>query len=762
MFSNSIKKYIIIIIGSYLFLPALLYAQQSIPDYKNPKLPISVRVKDLVHRMTLREKVRQMDMYSGNNSGNKQFRHVGYSVQELEQQIDSLGAGSIHDFYPKSATLPNQLQRYVMEHTRLGIPILFIEEGLHDYGGLGSTVFPQSIGLSSTWDPALVKKIGHAIASETRAHGVDMLLSPVLGIAREPRWGRVEETYGEDPYLNSEIGVAMVEGLQGKTLNSESSVISEPKHFAAHSVPEGGLNTSPALIGKRELETDFLPVFKKAVMVGGAKGIMSAYSETDGVPNTANHWLLTTMLREKWGFRGFVLSDLGALRMLQTSHKIAINAEDGIRQAVQAGLNMQFYDYPHAVYQDDLIDLVHKGQLSMQTLNKRVSDILRVKFMLGLFDHPYTDTTLVSKVFHSKAHQELALQAALESITLLKNSHQLLPLKKTLKNIVVFGPSANTPRFGDYTQPKPLKISVLQEIRKEVSPRTHIYYAEGIGIEGKSNDLNTRETKRLVEHIRKANVAIFVGGDSNKIDGEGHDVTSLQLPEGQKALLKKAYATGTPIIVVLENGRPFAMNWIKDKIPAILECWYPGERGSQAIAKVIFGDYNPAGRLPITFPKSVGQIPVYYDYKPTARVAHYIHMDSKPLFPFGYGLSYTTFSYSNLKITPKESGPEATYTVQVEVTNTGKRAGDEVAQLYINDEVSSVTTPVEALKGFKRIHLNPGQTQTVTFKLTPDKLHLLNRDFHWVVEPGIFKVMVGGNSQDVITSTFKVNPVMGQ
>ncbi len=485
-FVRIIRRVIIMTCMLLLYL-SQSFAQNALPDYKNPNLPISVRVKDLVSRMTLKEKVRQMDMYSGQNSGNHQLSDKHVSVSEFEQIMGSEGIGAVHDLYPASAAETNAIQRYAVEHTRLGIPILFIEEGLHDYGGVGSTVFPQSIGLSSTWDPALVKQVGHAIASEARAHGVDMLLCPVLGLAREPRWGRVEETYGEDPYLDGEMGLAMVEGLQGKTLASNSSVIAEPKHFAAHSVPEGGLNTSPALIGKRELETDFLPVFRKAFVQGGAMAVMSAYSETDGIPNTANHWLLTTTLRQKWGFRGFVLSDLGALNMLQSIHKVAATAEDGIRQAVQAGLNMQFYDYPHATYQDDLIDLVHTGQLSMHTLNERVSDILRVKFMLGLFDHPYTDTTLVSSVFHSQSHQQLALQAARESITLLKNDHDLLPLKKNLKSIVVFGPSANEPRFGDYTQPIPVKISVLQEIKKTVSKGTRVYYDQGVGIQGNAN-----------------------------------------------------------------------------------------------------------------------------------------------------------------------------------------------------------------------------------------------------------------------------------
>ena len=754
------SQYVFLTTGLLLLLFSQLYAQNAQPDYKNSSLPISVRVKDLVSRMTLKEKVRQMDMYSGQNSGQKQLSsNKGLTIQQFEKIIGDEGIGAIHDYYPQSAKLTNELQQYVTKHTRLGIPILFIEEGLHDYGGKGSTVFPQSIGLSSTWDPPLVKKVGHAIASEARAHGVDMLLCPVLGIAREPRWGRVEETYGEDPYLDSEMGLAMVEGLQGKTLSSNSSVIAEPKHFAAHSIPEGGLNTSPALIGKRELESDFLPVFKKAFVQGGAMGVMSAYSETDGIPNTANHWLLTTMLRQRWGFKGFVLSDLGALHMLQSTHKVAATEEDAIREAVKAGLNMQFYDYSHQSYQDDLIDLVHTGQLSMHTINERVCDILRVKFMLGLFDHPYINTDLVSKVFHSQNHQQLALKAARESITLLKNEHNLLPLKKNLRRIVVFGPSANVPRLGEYTQPDPVKISVLQEIKKEVGSRTKIYYAKGTSIMAQDVNLKSSSSKRLLQQIKRANVAIYVGGDNNQMDGEGHDVASLQLPEGQKQLLKAAHATGTPIVAVLENGRPYAINWIKQHIPAILECWYPGERGSEAIANVLFGDYNPGGKLPITFPKSVGQIPVYYDYKPSARPKNYVNLDSKPLFPFGYGLSYTTFSFSDLKVQPKKSGPEATYTVTADVKNTGNRAGDEVAQLYIDDEVSSVTTPVEALKGFHRVHLQPGQTKTVTFKLTPQKLHLLNRDFHWVVEPGVFKVMVGGNSQDVISSTFKVTPI---
>lgn len=717
--------------------------------YKNPNVPIEKRVSDLLSKMTIEEKIEQLDMYWGKEVTDMDGQAAAaYSSDKMVQTVGKTGIGAIHDFYPVSAALSNAIQKYAMEKTRLGIPALFIEEGLHGYAGKGSTMFPVPIMLSSAWDTLLVHKLGRVIATEARAHGVDMILGPVLGLAREPRWGRVEETYGEDPYLDACNGVAMVKGLQGKSLSGNNAVIAEPKHFAVHSIPEAGSNTSPVSVGEREMRSDFLYVFEKAVREGGAMGIMAAYHDLDGIPCVDNKWLLTDVLRKEWGFKGFVLSDLGAIKMSLENHNVATETSDALAQTLKAGLNMQFYDFGHAEFKKAILEALKKKMLLEEDLNKAVRDILRVKFSLGLFDHPYTDTTLVSKVFHTDENQQFALQAAQEGIVLLKNDSDLLPIKKNINSVAVIGQLATSIYLGDYCGDAK-GISVLDGLKQRCSTSVKFQYARGYALDDSTKEeQQSTLLKDAVDMAKQCDVSIVVLGEPESVDGEGKDRDELSLDEHQMNLVKAIYQTGVPTVVVLENGRPLTINWIAKHIPSIVESWYGGEKGGLAIADILLGNVNPSGKLPITFPRSVGQIPFYYNHKPTS-YHKYVDDSDIPLFPFGYGLSYTTFKYSDMQITPSSIPITGDAIISVTVENTGKVRGAEVVQLYVRDEISSVTTPILALKGFQRITLKPGEKGVVRFKLTSDQLSLWNREMKRVVEPGMFKIMVGSSSADI-------------
>jgi len=715
--------------------------------YQNAKLPIEERITDLIGRMTADEKIEQLDIYWGKEVANMGGHEaISYSEEKVAKMVGTTGIGAIHDFYPLSAALPNEIQKYATERTRLGIPILFIEEGLHGYGGEGSTMFPIPLELASAWDTTLVHKIGKVIATEVRAHGIDMILGPVLGLAREPRWGRVEETYGEDPYLDACNGVAMVKGLQGKNLADENAVIAEPKHFAVHSIPEAGSNASPVSVGEREMRSSFLYVFEKAVREGGAMGIMAAYNDLDGIPCVDNKWLLTDVLRKEWGFKGFVLSDMQAIRMTLDDHHVATDISDALAQTFKAGLNMQFYDFGHAEFHQAMLKALKEKMLSEEDLNNAVRDVLRVKFCLGLFDHPYTDTTLVSKVYHTEQHQNLALQAAQEGICLLKNDRQLLPLTKKIHSVTVIGELATSKYLGDYSDGHE-GISILDGLKNRVGNSMNISYAEGYN-QDTSSIKQTALLENAVVLAKQSDVSIVVLGEYESEDGENKDRADLNLDKNQMNVVQSIYQTGKPVVVVLENGRPLTINWINKYIPSIVEAWYSGEKGGLAIADVLLGNVNPSGKLPITFPRSVGQIPFYYDYKPTS-LHRYIDETNTPLFAFGHGLSYTTFAYSDLRISPSNISVNGETTVSVKVENTGNVEGTEVVQLYVRDEESSVTTPLLALKGFSRIKLKPGESGIVHFELGYDQLSFWNREMKRVVEPGLFKIMVGSSSADI-------------
>lgn len=720
--------------------------------YKNPHAPVASRVADLLQRMTVEEKIRQLDMYWG-------YQVAGMDGHEAAQYNDTLvkaaighhGIGSIHDFYPLSTALANRIQRYAIEHTRLGIPVLFIEEGLHGYAGKGSTEFPIPLALSTAWDTALVRQVGRVIGTETRAHGVDMILGPVLDMARDPRWGRTEETYGEDAYLNARNGVAMVEGLQGLSLNSPDAVIAEPKHFAVHSVPEGGSNTAPVNMGEREARSSFLYVFEKAVREGGAMGIMAAYHELDGIPCVDNRWLLTEVLRKEWGFKGFVLSDLGAIKMTLTEHHVAADTADALGQSIAAGLDMQFYDFAHETLVEAVKTALARKTLSLQDLDRAAGDILRVKFYLGLFDHPYTDTTLVGLHVHTDAARALALRASREALVLLKNDGHVLPLDAAHQSIAVIGPLATSTYTGGYSSPSAQGLSILDGLKQSGA---RVTYAAGYtpSSNHRSDTTGYPEEASLrseaVALAAQSDVTVLVLGEEPWEVGEGKDRASLNLSPRAEALAQALYATGKPIALVLVNGRPLTIDWIAAHYPAILETWYGGEVEGQGIADVLLGKVNPSGKLPITFPRSVGQLPFYEARKPTSR-HHYVDEADTALFPFGHGLSYTTFAYSDLRIAPARITPGGSADVSVTITNTGDREGAEVAELYLRDVVSSVTTPLKALRGFARVDLAPGAAQTVHFTLGPDQLSLWNRQMKRVVEPGEFKVMVGSSSRDI-------------
>ncbi len=716
--------------------------------YKNAALPIDRRVEDLISRMTVDEKIRQLDMYWGKELADMQGHEASsWNPQKTAAMLGNQGAGSVHDLYPLTAGIANDLQHYAMEKTRLGIPILFIEEGLHGYSGLGSTSFPIPLQLSGAWDTTLLYDVGRAIATETRAHGVHMLLAPVLCLPRDPRWGRVEETYGEDTWLDARNGVAMVRGLQGKGVDQPDAVISEPKHFAVHGIPEAGSNTAPVNIGEREARSAFLYVFEKAVREGGALGMMAAYSELDGIPCVDNKWLLTDVLRKEWGFKGFVLSDLGAIKMSYENHHTAASVPDALAQTLKAGLDMQFYDWPHAEFMQAMKTALQKGLLSIVQLNRAVSDVLRVKFLLGLFDHPYTDTTLAGRVFHTTEHQQLALRAAGESICLLKNEGNILPLKSNIHSLALIGPLATSTYLGGYSNGEGKAVSILDGLRQRsalpgATPLS-IHYEPGYADSAAQDPLPL-----AIDAVRRADVTVIVLGEEPAIVGEGKDRAHLELSDRQMQLIKAVSATGKPIVVLLNNGRPLCINWVAEHVPAIVETWFSGEQGGLAIADILLGRTNPSGKLPMTFPRSEGQIPFYYDHKPTS-LHRYVDEKDTPLFPFGHGLSYTQFQYTGLKLSPARISPGASADVQLTITNTGAVSGTEVAQLYVQDLVSSVTTPQLALKGFGRVSLNPGESRTLHFRLGPDQLALWNRDMKRVVEPGAFKIMAGSSSTDI-------------
>ena len=723
-------------------------AAPSDAPYKQSTLPIEDRIRDLLSRMTVEEKARQLDMYRGvceseQDDAKKaadEIKAHGFNPQAAEQVWGNLGVGSIHDLYGPPE-LNNAIQSWVMKNSRLGIPALFAEEGLHGFST--GTIFPAPINLAATWNRQMARQTGAAIAAEARATGVDMLFAPVLDLAREPRWGRVEEDFGEDPYLTGQLGLAYVQGYQGDSLASDHTVIAEPKHFAGHGSPESGTNTSPAHYGERELRTVMLKSFEPAFREGHAMATMAAYHEIDGIPITADPFLLKTILRGEWGFKGFVLSDLGAIERLSGAHRVAATPKDAVVLAINSGVDMQFYDFDHKTFQSAIIDGSHDGSLAPAALDRAVSDVLRVKFELGLFDHPLVDPALNAQVHRSQAHLDLSLQSALQSMTLLKNENHLLPLSKDLKRITVIGPNARVALYGDYApDPDPKAHNDLYSALQALLPHTAFAFADG-------KDIHEAITK-----TRSAEAVILALGERQGISGESFDRSTLDLPDNQEALLEAVVAAGKPTVLVLQNGRPLSIPWAARHVPAILEAWYPGEFGGKAMAMTLFGDNNPGGHLTITFPRSVGVLPDFYNYDPSKN-HHYIDGDDTPVFPFGFGLSYTTFRFDDLRVDTPVQG-NATVQARVKITNTGSVAGDDVAQLYLREDVSSVETPERALKAFSRVSLQPGETKTITFEVPQSELAVWNAEKQWAVEPGAYTIWVGDSSQATLSEKFTV------
>ncbi|MBN1480828.1 glycoside hydrolase family 3 C-terminal domain-containing protein [candidate division KSB1 bacterium] len=748
--------------------------------YKNPDAPIPQRIDDLMSRMTVDEKVAQL--LSIWDLKQQFMTDEGTFLADQAGEFMKDGIGTVcrpsenrrgKNLGPRaSAEFANAMQKYAVEKTRLGIPILFHEEALHGQQAPGATNFPQAITLSCSWDIELVEEIYTTIAAEVRARGGHHVLTPVLDVARDPRWGRVEETFGEDPYLVAEMGAAAIRGFQGgKGRIDHKHVAATAKHFAAHGQPENGTNCGPASFPERLLREVFLYPFEVAVKREGVRAIMAAYHEIDGVPCHKNKWLLHHLLRQEWGFDGIVVSDYFAVDQLQQYHNISNDKAECARLALEAGVDTEFPDmdcYPH------LKKLVQDGKLAQATLDQAVERILRFKFELGLFEHPYCDPDLAERIVNCTEHQKLALKAAYKCAVLLKNDNHLLPLDvNKIKSMAIIGPNAQGVHLGGYNDEPRLGIDLLDGLRNKVGDKIKIEYAEGCRItEGYASwfadevvKADPEKNKILITEAvavakRTDIILLAIGGNEQtcreawKSDHLG-DRASLDLVGEQNELVQALLATGKPIIVVLNHGRPLSINYLIEHVPAILDIWYLGQQTGNAVADILFGDVNPAGKLTTTFPRSVGHLPVYYNKKPSANRG-YLFDDNTPLLPFGYGLSYTSFKYTNLRITPETGGVGTTAKIYIDVSNIGDREGDEIVQLYIHDKVASVTRPIKELKDFKRIHLKAGESKTVEMVLTPEKLSFYDENMQRIVEPGEFEVMVGSSSVDYLSTVYTV------
>ncbi len=753
--------------------------------YENPKAPIDARVNDLLSQMNLDEKTCQTATLYGVGRGrtgqpapledelptpewkNKLWKDGIANIDEHLNGVGPHGKSIYATDIAKHVWAMNEVQRFFVEQTRLGIPVDFTNEGLRGLNWSTATSFPSELGQGHTWDKELISEIGRIEADEARALGYTNVYAPTLDVSRDQRWGRIEDTYGEDPYLVSRLGVEMAKAMQ-----KDYKIASTAKHFAVYSIAkgarEGQARTDPQAT-PHEVENILLPPFKAAIKEAGILGVMSSYNDYDGTPITGSYHWLTERLRNEFGFRGYVVSDSAAVEYLYNKHGVATDMKDAVRQSIEAGLNVKTNFTAPEDFVLPLRELVKEGKIPLKTLDDRVRDVLRVKFLLGLFDRPYVeDAGVAQRIVNSPEHQQVALRAARESIVLLKNDHNALPLSKEIHSIAVIGPNADDDSLVRYRYgPNQVKGgTVLEGIKNKLGERVKVNYAKGCDVVDEHwpqteilpepiTDKERSEIAKAVEAAKQSDVAVVVLGDSPNTVGETASRTSLDLPGRQLDLVQAVYATGKPVIVVLLNGRPMSINWIDKYVPGIIEAWFPGVQGGAAIADVLYGDYNPGGKLAVTFPKTVGQIPYNFPTKPNAQWEGEKTRVNGALYFFGHGLSYTTFKYSNLKIDPPTvTVPGATATglsvrVSVDVTNTGNRAGDEVVQLYTHELVTTVTTYEKNLRGFERIHLKPGETKTVAFALTRDDLGLWDRQMHFVLEPGKFKVMIGSGSEDI-------------
>lgn len=860
-------------------------------NYKNPSLPVEERVKDLLSRMTLEEKAAQMDMIRGVELAEKVHKahfcavdeNSGFQWDKVRESCGERGMGFVHDVYSVPAVL-NRLQKYMVEETRLGIPCIFTGEALHGLSYPGATVFPMPINLGAAFDPGLTQEVGAAIAAETRSLGIHEILAPNLDLAREPRWGRVEETFGEDTYLSSCMAYAIVTGEQGGDISRPDKVAAEPKHYCVHGIPEGGTNCSPARVGRREIETDYLPVFEAGVKKAGAYNAMASYNCIDGEAVICSRRYLRRILKERYGLKGYVRADFGAVNRLKTSHHMTADSKESIRMAVDGGLDVQGFDFSNSFWEKSLVSLVEEGKLEESVMDEAVSRVLRVKFELGLFENPYTEETHYKDVVRCEKHRMLSLRAARESMVLLQNKGGLLPLRG-VKSIALLGPSSGHQRIGSYSSvPYGYKVpSLYEELKKAAGDDIVIRQCDGCGIsdrdislvpeswyedgveltfynndhfegepagtnrmeyinfnwilakphrdleftgysvkmkcmlhvdthvfteadeikgrlvfttgdsvrvmvDGKcvidsfgdhkqklpgceflfvngavheveieyvcdvngndltlSMDFHDSSLEKAVALAEECDMTILVCGDDKVTSGEGMDRCDLKLYGKQKELVERVGALGKPSVLVLENGKPVDLRDETESMDAILVAWFDGELGAKAIAEALFGKINPSGRLPISFPKSVGHIPCYYSRLPGGS-REYLEGNINALFPFGFGLSYTEFTYRDLVIEKREE--KYSYRAAVKVRNAGERFGTEVVQLYINDLLSSVVRPDRLLKGFCRVDLEPGEEKEVEFLLDFDSFKLLNLDMEWVVEPGEFEIIIGSSSAD--------------
>jgi beta-glucosidase len=739
--------------------------------YKDPKAPVAARVKDLLSRMTLEEKIGQM------------------SATDLDKPLDgNIAYGvtaspfvSVTEIAKQSAEAKKQIR----EHSRLGIPIIQIGECLHGQLAAGATIFPQAIAQGSSWNPALIKQMSSTVAYEASSSGVDQALSPLFDIIRDPRYGRVEECYSEDPYLVTQMGVAFVTGMQGEASQTKTGIgpnklMCTAKHFAAYSLTTAGVNLSPAEVGERELRSMVLPSFKAAVQQANIYSVMPGYNEIDGIPAHANNFLLNTVLRKEWGFKGYVFSDYEGLKMLYGFHKVAKDATAAAEMGLKAGVDLES---PKPDCYPNLIALVKAGKIKMALIDTAVARILTAKFKAGLFEKPYADTLQVKARVHTPEHIALSQQIAEESVILLKNDKKLLPLNiNNIKSLALIGPNANQVQYGDYapTRDNHSGTTVLDGIKQLVGDKVKVNYAKGCDLIGTDKSgfdeaVNAANQSDAVVVVLGTTSVVFSGvgwnGHAPENEpkdpftcGEGYDVTDIN-PQGvQRDLLQALYKTGKPVILVLVHGRPWSIAWEKENIPAILEAWYPGEKGGTAIANILFGKVNPSGRLSVSIPQSTGHIPVFYNMvnsnkgfyhnpgTPDKPGQDYVFSSTAPLFPFGYGLSYTTFGYSNMKVSANQFTAGQKVEVSVDVKNTGTVAGKEVVQMYLANKINSVSTPIMALKGFDKVDLQPGETKTVKFMVSPDDIAIWNADMKHVTEPGPFDIMIARSAEDVVLS----------
>ncbi len=774
LFSRIIVVWILLV-GLGLLSPVTLFPQtkRELPIYQDPSQPMEVRAEDLLLRMTLKEKVGQLNRPAIFREQELRGKAPG-TLEDLKRfaagtYTEEIGPGSGFLGFPdpilpahayEQAELYNALQAAALGGTRLKIPLLEEATGTHGVPLTGCTIFPEGLAIGSSWDMDLVKAVYAAVAQEARALGIHELDTLVIEPNRDPRLGRNSEGYSEDPYMCSRIAESIVHGIQGDNVAAKDKAVAMLCHYPGQSQPVSGLERGAMEISERALREWFLPPWVAGIKKAGALGVMATYPEIDDTPAHGSEKLLTMILREELGFQGLVISEGYGFKTLLDEGIVSTQKEAGAL-ALRAGVDINLTYEP--AYMKPLIENVEEGRVSIGLVDRAVRRVLLQKLRLGLFENPYVDPTRASQVVHSLAHEDLALRAGREGIVLLKNEKQLLPLTKDVKSIAVIGPDADEPRnqLGDYISPTIPQhiVTVLEGIKAQASTGAKVVYARGCNVLGDDKS----GFAEAIQAAREAEVAVVVVGEKQTrdpfhgqgdrpTDGEGADVASLDLSGVQEDLVRAIYETGTPTVVVLINGRPLSIRWTAEHVRSIVEAWEPGERGGEAVAQVLFGDYNPSGRLPITVPRHSGQLPDYYNYKPSkaSRMKRgYVDMPATPLYPFGYGLSYTTFEYSHLRIEPPTIHPAGKVQVSVDVKNVGDRAGEETPQLYVHELFAPVSTPVKQLRAFEKVPLAPGETKAVTFTLTPEDLQILDPDMHWVVEPGTFEIMVGSSSEDI-------------